>query len=1652
MAVTYDYAKLQRAISTGEERKAKREQRVNNIKTLDESAAKVNEAKAANSISGKSKLEKKKTQQNKKAAAVGATSAAKSSSVKKTTGYKKSAVNTDTLKATKKIAESQEKKASGKTLPKSNKRNVSQTAPTGKRLNEEQQLIQAKALMADNLPTKIQRGVVGTSNAYTNAVLGAAPALLTGEKTFKPSQALVDAGVTDTTAYKVGEFIGNLGGYATSSMLMNTAASNAVAKALSKTKLAQMSIGGAARPTYQAAEKLTKGQKVLRSVGRNLADTATVGAIQNAAIAREQGLEGEDFWDDFAKNQALDLAFGMAGDAVAAGAKPIIKAIGDSKLVQNSKRAKELNKNAKIFMEMNAPKEAETPKTSKVSDILKAAVKAAEPVTEVAENSTKATARVKKAQKAEGRGFDFKIYEGEPHGEKYKIETHPGFLSGKHDVHSVYFENVPNEITRANMRELGMRYNKRDHSWRIGANKATKEEIAEAIAQDTTPWQRRHNEAVVERRKNIKNSTRKTSTPMDSAVNTSEIDSIEPNQSAVVSGVTVKRSADGEWYSVKDGNKMRSFSREGLEEFLATAEPKTVRKPPRTTERSNVIDARTKLMDAEMQYETAYNKAPGEDEMLDSYDKRIESLNNKLELAEEKRLPRGVDGRKLSKPSTVELPKAEPQLKETGGRKLKPNGADVNQFHPKYKQSTTKLNEVLPEGEKHIYETETHKQRNYAAAQRLDVDRQGEVEDLFNKEHWNTEDTATAAQAISYEFRKGNDDEAIRLAKRAADQMSLRGQELEAAKHFKETTIEGKIYKAELESKRVIKDIQKKNPNRIKNIESETSEVTDVIKKAFEGSKSKEEVLEKFDKGFDSLLESKGKKNKKVPLREQVRKLVENGNYESEQVVEGILDDVDSLIKQKNGIATLDKEKAHKIVEYMKKAEAATDDYQKRMWTAKADQIIANIEDATWHDKFRSWQRISLLSNPKTLITRNAGGNALLAGAENIKDYPAAFFDTLVSLKTGERTTMVGGGKGIAQVKGFGKGFKEQVKDIKYGVDTSPSRSQYELPNKTIWDVDKANGKFARVGTKTMNFLDQFISKSLQFGDRPFYEAAYQGRKAELEKLVAKGKSKLTAAEIEESARLFALDRTFQSDTWLSKRASDIKRPLGIVGDLIMPFTKTPANILDKLLDYSPVGLGRALHELTKTSKGTFDQKRFVDVLGRTFTGGGVIMLGYVLSRDGLMTTDIYSETGGKELDAARKFAGEQDYSVKIGDTYISVDWADPVGSLLMIGADFEKGLGDEGELVNAIYGSTKAAVDGVFNRSFMSGLANLLGGEGEISDKIVDGLIEQTSQITPNILVSTTKIIDPVKRETYDANPLKKQWNVIKSRTPGLSKTLPAKKDITGETVYHYQGRDTKDRALEALLLPYNKSTKNDNQVNDYLLNMYNKTGEKGILLDKADKKFAYEDVEYKIKNAEEYSRYQEVQGKAASKAIKELIKTKEYKNMSQDEKVSALTNAVNAAKDKAREDFLIRTGAYTKEQYDYTKLNDTQKAAVDEGDITAVKLRKLKDKAATVGVDGASSGVSVALALGGEKLSDLKAFNSKVKEQHISSARKLKSLGYTVESYEAEKKLIEDKYDANNNGSIDKDEYKAYFKKQGYGYDQSAALYMAMTGGDKY
>jgi hypothetical protein len=1173
--------------------------------------------------------------------------------------------------------------------------------------------------------------------------------------------------------------------------------------------------------------------------------------------------------------------------------------------------------------------------------------------------------------------------------------------------------------------------------------------------------------------------------------------------------------------------------------------------------------------------------------------------------------------------------------KSRSGKELKPGGADVNKNIPEIKVSKSKAQSFLPENERVTYEAETHAGRDYMADMRLETDYEGEYQDLISKERFTTEDSATAGKIIEKEIADGNISRATKMARKAVQDASLKGQEFEALKHVSDKSPEGKLLRATRAAKNATEQLKKENPRRYKMSEEQAQAIVDIVdeanKNAVSGSfgsvmkkyvRTSGEKLAKnaeksigiqgaihqepeLQKAFDNIVKelssfaeskilpkpnvpyehviklseqiaqaqnnpdkyadvlayakkilfdkysdnadamdkldiffnythknytekavnqavkdflsgdtlskiAKSNKNDRAEALKQIRETIIEMVNPDEKTLENLVNDIDgnfnkivndkrdaliklilapkksaiqkslyqraterinlseqfieseignsvkqalkdseveigNLIKQspeektlireriqsivesnlnKYGVETeyaaeisnqckksydellksetekvlkkrfgekkvstrqmksvfedvielinmgaydnedivnmmlergnvpvLTPAKAQQIVDYMKKSENASG-YEKRMWEARAEQIISDIEQSTAHEKFRSLQRISLLSNPKTLVTRNAGGNILLMAAENMKDIPAAAMDKIVSLKTGQRTTSLDLAKVKAQASGLKKGISEQMKDIKNGVDTSPARAKYELPNKTIWDVNPSDGKFKKLGYGAMDTLDKVIGKSLQFGDRPFYEAAYNSRKTELENLVKKGKSNLSPEEIEESAKLFALDRTFQGDTWLAQRAKAVKKPLGIVGDLIMPFTQTPANILDKLIDYSPAGLGKAMYELGKTSKGTFDQKRFVDIVGRTFTGSGAIMLGYVLNQKGLLTGDIYKETeGGKEYNA-RQYAGEQEYSLKLGDEYISISWADPVGSLLMIGADFSQAFGtDKESLVTALYQSTKAAANGVFDRSFMSGLAEFLGGNGEISDKIIDGLIEQASQVTPNIGVAITKIIDPVKRETYDADPLKKQLNVIKSRIPVVSKSLPEKKDIMGSTVYQYQGRDTKDRVLESMLLPYNKSQVNKNSVNDYLLDMYNRTGNENVLIGKAGKDINFNGSKYKIETAEDYSKYQELLGKKSAKAVTKLRKDPEFAKKSDSEKAKLIASALSDAKKEAGEDYLISKKITTRTDVNFSKLSDTRRENYDSSIISKEKYYEYFTTASTDG-----------------------------------------------------------------------------------------------------
>ncbi len=943
-------------------------------------------------------------------------------------------------------------------------------------------------------------------------------------------------------------------------------------------------------------------------------------------------------------------------------------------------------------------------------------------------------------------------------------------------------------------------------------------------------------------------------------------------------------------------------------------------------------------------------------------------------------------------------------------------GADINKNKPKYKESTAAVNEVRPEGEKVMYETETHARREQAAKDRLATDYDAEYKDLMSKDEYTSEDLATMGELLKRE--KDNFSRFHKLTQKAGEVSSRKGQELEAVKHIKENTAAGKAIKAEQASRKSVKAMEKENPLKLKQTDTQAKETIEEISKAVDTAIDKtfteynskqlskeinnaikeagidiKEVMKQsktaktdaknvvvdaitkklreagvddesikaitddVGKTFDAKLDEAAKKyltqkfapkkagkKEKNTMIENVMELIHMGAYDDEDIV--------NIMRAKNGVNVLTPQQTKQIVDYMDIYEANPNTREGKEALAKANKIIANFEGSDFGDKFRSVQRVAMLFNPKTWFSRNAGGNILLGTAENIKDIPASVIDTLVSLKTGQRTTQgLTATKLKEQAKGFGEGAKEQFLDILHGVDTAHARTKYEMPNKDVWK------------NKPMQKLDTLIGQLLQLGDRPFYEGAYRARKAELENLVKKGKSKLTAEEIEAEAKYFALDRVFQADTSISRAANKMRDSLndigdnGILGNIVLPFTQTPSNIISKLIDYSPAGMVKAVKELSKTRKGTFNQKVFVDTLGRTFTGAGVITLGYVLANKKLMTVDLYAQSGKEQqVQKAYEKQGLQSYAINLDpETSFTIDWANPIGSLLILGAEAYYGSANQEDLITALYGGGKAAVDSVFSQSFLQGIQTLFSSkDGSIAEGMGETMLSATTQPLPSVIQQLTRIIDPNKRETYDENPLRKQLNVLMSKTPYLSTKLPEKKDVTGQTVEQFQGRSTASKIFEAYLNPANISQRQYNSVNDEAVRVYEATGERGALLRIGDKNFSYDGATYKLKNAEEVSRFQEVQGKYAYEELSKLMNSSKYRNKSDSEKAEMIRKATLEAKDKAAEDYLIKNEGYTQTQLDFNKLSDSKREDYKSTNMTKRAYIDAINTAKTYNADG--------------------------------------------------------------------------------------------------
>lgn len=501
------------------------------------------------------------------------------------------------------------------------------------------------------------------------------------------------------------------------------------------------------------------------------------------------------------------------------------------------------------------------------------------------------------------------------------------------------------------------------------------------------------------------------------------------------------------------------------------------------------------------------------------------------------------------------------------------------------------------------------------------------------------------------------------------------------------------------------------------------------------------------------------------------------------------------------------------------------------------------------------------------------------------------------------------------------------------------------LTNGALTRANQAMGK--DVSPSLMETARNFTYYLLEKGDDVFVKKNFESRMASY--LEAQGITDLESipADAYTLATQEAYKATFKDDTKLATILRDVRRTLGVPGDIVMPFTKTPANIAMRGIDYSPVGVANALVKL-KNAKSNVEVSNALTLLGQGATGTAAIAVGYALAQSGIIQGALSDD---KDEAQWEKSHGKLAYSVKVGDNYYTFDWAQPASIPIILGTKIYQCMQDSDNALDTIYQGAVAATNAWSDLSPLQTLTDIFGGNGTPAENIADTFLEAPLGWIPAQLGAAARIGDTTQRVTYDnTSKLNNIINQAKSKIPGLSQTLPVAYDTWGNPIKRQDS--TGEAALANLLNPGQIGNIRETPIDDEINDLYASTGDAAVFPKKAAWSYKINGETVKL-NSEQYSEYQRIMGQNAYGMASALINSASYNNMSDDQKAGAIADLYNFADALAKTELLgydIESSQTYKKMYEIYQDKGTAGVATFLGIKQSMDSNKAEDKVAAV------------------------------------------------------------------------------------------------------
>lgn len=470
------------------------------------------------------------------------------------------------------------------------------------------------------------------------------------------------------------------------------------------------------------------------------------------------------------------------------------------------------------------------------------------------------------------------------------------------------------------------------------------------------------------------------------------------------------------------------------------------------------------------------------------------------------------------------------------------------------------------------------------------------------------------------------------------------------------------------------------------------------------------------------------------------------------------------------------------ILDEMKQINSMPDGLDKAKRFQKLQDYVKAVVPTPLIKKITTVWKAGLLTGLKT-SGLNIFSNLSHSTSEVLKDVPAAIVDSVASLFTGKRTkTFTTKGLGGGLKEGFDKG----VDFFKTGFD--------ERNIATKLDYNKVNFGKGTVAKAFQKYTDT-VFRVLGTEDQPFYYGAMARSLADQAKAQAINAGKgadyiddLIKNPTEEMIRYATADAStavFQNETYLGKAAKALQN-IPIVGEILVPFGKTPSAVATQVINYSPIGIAKTI--IQNIGKGKFDQRLFSEGLGRGLTGTGVLAIGLEMAKNGLVSLDRPTTEKEQKL---WELEGRKPNSIKIGDTWRSPTFLGPAGNLLLIGAHFQNALKNSGSPTEALTKTVLGAGKSFTEQTFLTGInsaVNALSDPDRYAESYLGSLV---SSVVPTLVSDVARATDPLERRTENIGER------VQARIPGLRQGLEPQIDVLGNE------KEVAGNPLEVLIDP---------------------------------------------------------------------------------------------------------------------------------------------------------------------------------------------------------------------------------------------------------